>query len=41
MWEVIKRLKGKEERSEEEEEGRHLHYFWGLKLVSPRSILRY
>lgn len=41
MWELIKGLKGKEERNKEEEEGRHLHCFWSLKLVSPRSILRY
>lgn len=38
-WE-LKRLKSKERRTEEEGEGRHLHCFWSLKLVSPRSILR-
>jgi len=40
-WELKTRLKGKEKRNEEEGEGRHLHYFWSLKLVSLRSILRH
>lgn len=38
---LIKRLKGEGKRNEEKGEGRHLHCFWSLKLVSPRSILRY
>lgn len=32
-WELKKRSESKEKRNEEEEEGRHLHYFWSLKLV--------
>lgn len=41
MRDLIKSLKSKGKRNEEKGECRHLHCFWSLNLVSPRSTLRY